>query len=203
MRYFPGEMPWSGALARVGRVMVRVQRDDPEEVTIAVRDGPDLLAQPEGIGGGAVRRANVSNRLPLETGVAVDGVPVQLAQAAERSDHHLQLRELETKEYLLELGAVEVELDAATSGGHAAGSDASVSPSTGSWAPTPAPPSAPPTPALSRFSNGRAPAGSRAGSPGPSSPLSATGSRRRGAATPGSSRRSAFPRRSARSFPRP
>src|SRR5712691_11617550 len=91
------------ALPPVCRVVIGVEGDDAEEVTIAIRDRANLLAQPQRIGRGAVRRANVSNRFPLEAGVAIDGVPIELAQAPERANNLLQLRELQAKEYLLEL----------------------------------------------------------------------------------------------------
>src|SRR5207244_12142272 len=103
-----------------------MQRNDPEEVAIAIRDRADLLAQPERIGRAAVRRPTVSNRFPFEAGVAVDAVPVELAQAPERANHVLQLRELQPNVDLVALGAVEVELDATATGGQAAGSGGSV-----------------------------------------------------------------------------
>jgi hypothetical protein len=131
------------ALPPVCRVVIGVEGDDAEEVTIAIRDRADLLAQPQRIGRGAVRRANVSNRFPFEAGVARNPGPTPEAR------------------------------------------------------------SAPPTLALSKFSNGRAPAESRAGSREPSPRPSARGSRHRGAATQESSPRSVFPGRSARSFQQP
>ncbi len=56
--------------------------------------------------------------LPTVAGVSIQVVPVQFAEASEGGDDLLQLAKLETKEDVLKLGAVEVQADATTYGGH-------------------------------------------------------------------------------------
>lgn len=111
--------------AFVRGVVIRVERDQPEKVAISVCNGANLLAQAERIHPGAVGRPQVLYRLPTEAGLLIQRVPVKLAKSAKRRHDRLQLRRLEAKQDVLELGAVEVQTNAATGGGHACARDAS------------------------------------------------------------------------------
>ena len=69
------------------------------------RDGADLLAQAERMHRGTVGCFQMLDRLPTETGVSIQRVPVKLAEPAQRCHHLLQLGRFEAKEDVLELGA--------------------------------------------------------------------------------------------------
>src|SRR5574341_1305128 len=105
--------------ALVGRIVIGVQRDQPEEVTVAVGDGAHLLAQAQGIHSRAVRSLEVLDRFPAEPCMSVEAGPVELAEAPQRRDDLFQLRQLEPEEDILELGAVEVQANPARRAGHA------------------------------------------------------------------------------------
>lgn len=76
------------ALRRVNRylplisgVVIRVKRYKSKEVAIAVPDGADLLAQPQGIHLRVTGALQVTDVLPLVTRVTVQRVPFQLTQS--------------------------------------------------------------------------------------------------------------------------
>src|ERR1039458_3216407 len=99
-----------------------MQGDEAKEIAVSEGERTDFLAQAERINAGSVGRLEMFDRLPLEARVPVDRCPVQLAQAAQRRDNLLQLRGLEARKDVLELGTVEVEPGPTSAGGHASGS---------------------------------------------------------------------------------
>ena len=75
-------------LPLISGVVIRVKRHKSEEVAVPVSDGADLLAQPQGIHFRVTGSLQVADVLPLVTRVAVQRVPVQLAQSPQ-GRHHL------------------------------------------------------------------------------------------------------------------
>ena len=93
----------------VSGVVIRVQRDKSKEVAIAVPDGADLLAQPQGIHFRVTGSLQVADVLPLVTRVAVQRVPFQLAQSPQGRNDLFQLRGRQPEEDVLEFRTVQIE----------------------------------------------------------------------------------------------
>jgi hypothetical protein len=67
--------------------VVGVQREESQKVTFSKCERTDSLAQAKGVHFRAVRCLQVLDRLPVKPGVPAQRVPVQLAEAAKRSDN--------------------------------------------------------------------------------------------------------------------
>src|SRR5450759_761109 len=108
--------------APVCGVVIGMDGNEAEEIAFSECEGAHLVAQTERIDARTVRCLEMLDRFPLEARVPIDRTPVEFAQAAQGCDDLLQLRRLEAKEDVLELGTVEIEADPPSVGGHASGS---------------------------------------------------------------------------------
>ena len=88
--------------------MVWVERDQAQEISIAITYGPGALAKTDRIDLGAAGNLQVLDRFPSKAGMAIKQVPIELAQPAQRCHDLFQIVGLETKEHVLKLGAVEI-----------------------------------------------------------------------------------------------
>lgn len=91
--------------------MIGVQRDEAQKGAVPVAHGANLLAQPERIDLGTVRRPEVLDRLPAKTRVAVQAVPIEIAPATQRGDDLLELGKLQPEEES-EFGQAAIQLAA-------------------------------------------------------------------------------------------
>jgi hypothetical protein len=76
--------------ALIGRVVLGVERNEPQKLTLPEGQGTDSLAQAKRVYRGAVGGLKVFNRLPTEAGVPIQNVPIYPLKAAERCDNLLQ-----------------------------------------------------------------------------------------------------------------
>ena len=77
--------------------MIRVKRQKSEKVSFPKSEGTNSLAKAKGIDSRAVWGFEMLDSLPVEAGVPIQGCPIQLSQASQRSDDLLQLGGLKTK----------------------------------------------------------------------------------------------------------
>lgn len=96
--------------------MVWVERNEAEDLPIAVPHGSDLLAQSERADFRTVGRLQMLNGFPVESSVAIKVIPMQTQQPAEARDDLAELARFEAKEHRLELRAVEIELHSLRTG---------------------------------------------------------------------------------------
>ena len=86
-----------------------MQRDKAKEGAIPVTDGADLLAQPQRIHFRVTGTLQVADVFPLVTRMAVQRVPIQLAQSPQGRDDLFQLRGRQPEEDVLKFRAIEIE----------------------------------------------------------------------------------------------
>ena len=153
----------------VGRIMLGVKRDQPQEITLPECQCADSLAEPQGIHLRPMGRREVLNSLPVKALMPIESVPVELAQTVERGSELFQFGRLQPEKDLLKCRAIKVQANAIRPG-HAGASLSLVPASAGHRGPSPAASFPRPRPILAGCGNGGAPGVSKAGFPAPSSP---------------------------------
>ena len=95
-----------------------MERSQTQEITVAKRNCANSLTQSQRVHLYTVGSFDMLDQFPLKTRVPMERIPVQLAQPSEGGDNLLEIRDLQAKKHLLELGAVQVQTDATIGGGH-------------------------------------------------------------------------------------
>ena len=95
----------------VGGVMVQVQRDEAKDVAVTTGQRPYLLAQAKRVDLGAGLSLYVIDRLPIQAGVDIDGVPIHASQTSERSRYLSPVGGFEREKDFLKFRVIQVETD--------------------------------------------------------------------------------------------
>ena len=95
-----------------------MKRCQPHEISVAERHGANSLTQTKGVHLGTIRCLQVPNSFPTEAGVAIQAVPIQVAEPAQGSDDFLQVLGFEAEEDILKLRTVQIQANVTTRDGH-------------------------------------------------------------------------------------